>query len=174
MIKVYTGLKGYMISLILIAGGMLFLSILFWGFTKVVELFLPLLIVVSYLLIIVFLFGFLPATFIKDLRPSLCVYSVMMSHALGFATWMMSFFFVMKIFGFWGIFFAFFLQFLAPIALVGAMLKGAWHIAGHLILWIGFTYGMRFYSQWLLSLNTREHKKGDIIDIDAIEVEDTD
>jgi hypothetical protein len=172
MIKVYTGLKGFAFPLFLIAGVVLFLSIFFWGFTKAIELLLPLLIVISYLLIIIFLLGFLPATFIKDLRPLLSVYSVLMSHVLGVATWMMSFFFVIKTFGFIGIFLAFLFQFLAPIALVGAMLTGSWHIAGHLILWMSFSYGMRFYSQWLLNLNTREQKKGDIIDVDAIEVED--
>jgi hypothetical protein len=31
---------------------------------------------------------------------------------------------------------------------------------------------MRFYSQWLLSLNSRNQQKGDIIDVDAIEVKD--
>jgi len=171
MIKVYTGLKGFAVSLLFIAGAIFFLSIFFWGTAKVIELILPLLIVVSYLLIIVFLLGFLPATFFKELRPSLCVYSAMMAHALGVATWVMSFFYVMKVFGLWGVFFAFLFQFLAPIALIGAILKGSWHIAGHLSLWISFTYGIRYYSQWLSSLDSREHKSGDIIDVDAIEVQ---
>ena len=128
------------------------------------------LIVFSYLLIIVFLLGILPATFFKNLRPSLGVTSMLMSHALGVAAWVMSFFYVIKAFGFWGIFFAFLFQFLAPLAIVGAMIKGSWHIAGHLLLWICFTYAMRFYSQWLLSLNSPHQEKGNIIDIDAAEV----
>ncbi len=169
MIKVYTGLKGSMILLFFIAGVVLFLSIFFWGITKAIELLLPMLIVVSYLLIIIFLLGILPATFLKNLRPSLCVYSMLMSHVLGVATWMMSFFFVIKAFGFLGIFLALLFQFLAPIALIGAILKGSWHMAGHLLLWISFTYGMRFYSQWLLNLNSRSHEKKDIIDVEAIE-----
>ena len=144
------------------------------GITKAAELFLPLLIVLSYLLIIVFLLVFLPATFFKDLRPSLSVYSVLMSHVLGVATWMMSFFFIIKAFGFWGIFFAFLFQFLAPLAIVGAMLKGSWHIAGHLSLWISFSYGMRFYSQWLSNPNFRRQQKGNIIDVDAVEVDNHD
>jgi hypothetical protein len=171
--KVYTGLKGFTIFLFLIAGVALFLSIFFWGFTKAVQLLLPLLIVVSYLLIIVFLFGFLPATFFKNLRPSLCVYSVLMSQVLEVATWGMSFFYVIKAFGFFGIFFAFLFQFLAPMALIGATLKGSWAIAGHLSIWISFTYGMKFYSQWLLNLNSRNQKKRDIIDVDAIEVQNS-
>lgn len=170
MIKVYTGLKGFAVPLFFIAGVVLFLSIFFWGITKAIELLLPLLIVVSYLLIIVFLLGILPATFFKNLRPSLCVTSMAMSHALGAATWMMSFFFVIKAFGFLGILLAFLFQFLAPIALIGAVLKGSWTIAGHLSLWISFIYGMRFYSQWLSNSNSRNQKKGDIIDVDAIEV----
>ena len=170
MIKVHTGLKGLMISFFFIAGVVLFLSIFFWGITKAAELLLPLLIAVSYLLIIVFLFGVLPATFFKDLRPRLGMYSVLMSYTLGVSTWMMSFFVVIKTFGFGGIFLALLFQFLAPIAIAGAMLKGSWIIAGHLLLWICFTYGMRFYSQRLSNLNPRDQKKGDIIDVDIIEV----
>ena len=167
--KVYTGFKGGVIFLFFIAGVVLFLSIFFYGVTKAIELLLPFLIVLSYVLIIVFLLGILPATFFKALRPSLCVYSVLMSQALGVATWMMSFFYVVKAFGFWGIFLALLFQFLAPVALVGAILKGSWHIAGYLLLWISFTYMMRFYSRWLLNLNPRTREKGDIIDVDVIE-----
>jgi hypothetical protein len=170
MIKVYTGLKGFAVPFFFIAGVILFLSIFFWGMAKAIQLLLPLLIVLSYLLIIVFLFGVLPATYVKNLRPSLCVYSALMSHALGVSTWMVSFFFVVKAFGLGGIFLALLFQFLAPIALASALLKGSWHIAGHLALWISFTYGMRYYSEWLLTLNSRSQKTGDIIDIDAVEV----
>jgi hypothetical protein len=172
MIKVYTGLKGFMILLFFVAGVVLFLSIFFWGIGKAVQLLLPLLIVLSYLLIIVFLLGILPATYFKDLRPTLCVSSMLMSHVLGVSTWMMSFFFVIKAFGFGAVFFALLFQFLAPIALAGALFKGSWAVAGHLTVWIGFTYGMRYYSQWLFSLNSRNHKKGDIIDVDVVEVQD--
>ena len=153
---------------------MLFLSILFWGFTKAVELFLPLLIVVSYLLIIVFLFGFLPATFIKDLRPSLCVYSVMMSHALGFRHMDDVFFLCHQDLWILGDFLCFFISvFGTHCPCRGNAQRVLGILPGIYILWISFTYGMRFYSQWLLSLNSREQKKGDIIDVDAIEVEDT-
>jgi len=145
MIKVYTGSKGYAIFLFFIAGMVLFLSIFFYGLAKAVQLLLPLLIVLSYLLIIVFLLGILPATFLKDLRPTLCVSSMLMSHVLGVATWMMVF------------------------ALVAGVIKGSWAIAGHLTLWISFTYGMRFYSQWLFNLTMNQEKRG-IIDVDATEV----
>jgi hypothetical protein len=168
MIKTYTGIKGFTVSFFFMAGLILILSVFFWGITKAVELFLPILIVLSYLLIVIFLLGFLPATFFKDLRPSLCMYSVWMSHALGVSAWVLSFFYVIKAFGFLGIFFIFLFQFLAPMALVGAIFKGSWHIVGHLSLWISFTYGMRYYSQWLLKLNSREQQEKDIIDVDAI------
>ena len=175
MIKVYTGLKGFAISLFFIAGLVLFLSVFFWGISKATQLLLPVLIVVSYLLIIIFSLGILPATFFKDLRPSLGVISMLMSHALGVSTWMMSFFFVVKAFGFWGIFFALLFQFLAPIAIVGSIIQGSWAIAGHLTIWISFAYGMKFYSQWLFNLkplDQRDHRQKDIIDVDAIEIRD--
>jgi|GEM_PF-2504010 len=170
MIKVYTGLKGNLVFLFFIAGTVLFLSVFFWGITKAIQLLLPLLIILSYALIIIFLLVILPATLLKNLRPALCVYSMMMSHLLGVFTWMVSFFFVIKTFGVGGIFLALLFQFLAPIAIIGAMLKGSWAIAGHLTLWIGFTYVMRFYSQWLLNLNLKKPTRDDIIDVDAIDV----
>jgi hypothetical protein len=171
MIKVYTGLKGFAVTLFILAGVVLLFSILFWGITKAIELLLPLLIILSYLLIFVFVFGVLPATFVKDLRPSLSVYSVLMSHALGVMTWMMSFFYVVNAFGFWGICLTFLFQYLAPIALIAAIIRSSWHIVVHLSLWISFIYGMRFYSQWLLSFERPPGRgKGDIIDVDAIEV----
>ncbi len=170
MIKAYTGIKGLAILLFFMAAAVLFLSIFFWGITKAIGLILPLLIVLAYLLIIVFVLGVLPATFLKHLRPSLCVYSAVMSQALGVTTWMMCFFFVIKTFGWAGVFLAFLFQFLAPLALVGAMLKGSWHTAVHLSLWISFAYGMKFYGQWLLSLNQPKQDRKDIIDVDAIEV----
>ena len=172
MIKVYTGLKGYLVLFFFGVGGILFLSIFFWGISKVIELFLPLLIVGSYLLIIVFLVGFLPAAFLKELRPALCVYSVWMAHALGVATWLMSFFYVIKIFGFLGMFCALLFQFLSPIALVGAILKGSWHIVWHLSLWISCTYAMKIYSQRLMTLNATVRREKDIIDVEAVEVMD--
>ena len=173
MIKVYTGFKGFAATLFFIAGAILFMSVFFWGVTKAIQLILPLLIVLSYLLIFVFLLGILPATFVKNLRPSLIVYSLLMSYVLGASTWMMSFFFVVKSFGGGGIFLALLFQFLAPIALVSAVLKSSWHIAGHLALWISFTYGMKFYSQWLSQLNPPRHQdKSNIIDVDAVEIKE--
>jgi len=170
MIKVYTGAKSLAVLFLFIIGMLLFLSVFFWGIAKVIQLFLPLLIVVSYLLIIVFLLGVLPATFLKKVRPSLCAYSAAMSHVLGISTWVMSLMVVINTFGLGGIFFAPFFQFLPPIAIAVSIFKKAWHIVGDLTLWIGFTYGMRFYSQWLLNLNPQRQEKSRIIDVDAIEV----
>ena len=171
MIKVYSGIKGFAVSLFLIAGIILFFSVFFWGISKAAELFLPLLTVLSYLLIIVFVLGILPASFSRDLRPTLGMYALLMSHGLGVSTWMMSFFYVIKTFGMGAIFVALLFQFLAPIAIIGAIFKGAWVIAGHLLIWISFTYGMRYYHQWLLNLNQRPTGKSRIIDVEVHEVE---
>ncbi|MBF0571090.1 MAG: hypothetical protein HQL12_04395 [Candidatus Omnitrophica bacterium] len=171
MIKVYTGIKGLAIFLVCMAGIILCVSVFFWGITKVIQLFLPLLIVASYLLIIIFVLGVLPSTSIKNMRPLLGVYSFWMSHALGISTWVMSFFFVVNTVGLVGVFFGLLFEFLAPIAIVMAVLKGAGHIAGHLTLWICFTYAMRVYSQWLLNVNPLDQGKNRIIDVDAVEVQ---
>ena len=170
MIKVYTGLKGSLITFFFIAAVILILSIFIWGMEKAVQLLLPLLVLLAYAIIVVFVFGVLPASFLKDMRPKLAVYSVLMSYALGAVTWMVAFFFVVNAFGVGGIFLALFFQFLAPIAIVGAMMKNAWAMAGHLSLWIAVTYAMRFYSQWLLKLNSPNQEKRDIIDVEAIEI----
>ncbi len=157
-------------SLFFIAGIFLFISIFFWGVTKAIEFISPLLIILSYALIIVFLLGILPATFFKPLRSSLGAYAVLMSQVLGVSTWMMSFLFVIETFGFLGIFLAFLFQFLAPIAIAGALVKSSWVLAAHLSIWILFIYAMRFYSQWLSNPGFRKGKQGDIIDVEAIEV----
>jgi hypothetical protein len=167
MFKVYSGLKGFTVFLIFMAGMVMIGSVFFWGFTKAVELILPLLVVVAYFFIIVFVLGFLPAALIKHLRPALALYSVLMSHVLGVAAWTMSFLFVVKAFGYWAIFFALLFQFLAPVAIIGALYKGAWYIAVHLVIWTGFSFGMKSYSQWLMNLAPRRQTKGDIIDVDV-------
>jgi len=168
MIKIYSGLKGFTVFLFFIAGLILLLLVFFWGVTKAAECLLPLLGIVSGILIIVFLCGVLPLSFFKKLRPYLCRCSLLMSNVLGVTTWMMAFLFVITVLGFWGILFSLLFQFLAPIALMGAMLKGSWGIMGKLSLLIIFTYGMRFYSYWLSALDSKVHKKGDIIDVELI------
>ena len=170
MIRVYTGKKSLALFLALLAGTFLLLSLFFWGVTRIIQLFLPLLVCLSYLLIIIFVLGVLPLTSLKYMRPSLCKYSIMMSHILGASTWMMSFFIVIKAFGLLGILFIFIFKYMGPIAILGAMLKGSWHVVGHLIVWISFTYGMKYYSQWLSNFNPLQQGKGRIIDVDAIEV----
>jgi hypothetical protein len=170
MIRVYNGPGAGMVFFFFLAGLILFVSIFTWGMATAIQLLLPLLIVLSYALIVVFVLGILPASLFKDLRPSLISTSMLISYALGATTWMVSFFLVIKAFGFLGMFLAFLFQFLAPIALAGALLNGSWSIAAHLSLWILFTFAMRFYSQWLSGLNARPQKKGDVIDVEATEV----
>ena len=170
MIKVYSGIKGLAVMLFLIAGLVLFFSIFFWGISKAAELLLPLLTVLSYALILVFVLGFLPAVLLKGLRGKLSGYALLMSHALGASTWMMSFFFITKAFGSTAVFLCLFFQFLAPIALLGALFKGSWLIAGHLAVWISFTYLMRYYSRRLMELSASRQERGDIIDVEVIDV----
>ncbi len=172
MIKIYSGFKGFTVVLFFIAGVALLALVFFWGVGKAAELLLPLLSIVSAILIIVFLCGILPLSLFKKLRPDLCRYSILMSHVLGVTAWMMSFLFVLTTLGFWGIVFSFLFQFLAPLALIGAALKGSWDIVGKLSLLIFFTYGMRFYSRWLSQLGPKIHQKGDIIDVEVVSSED--
>jgi len=146
MIKVYTGFRGLLTALFFLAGVALVISFFFWGITTVIRLILPVLIVGSYALIAVFILGILPATFAKHLRPSLMVYALLMSQALGTSAWLIFF------------------------ATVGEMLKGSWVYAAHLVLWIGFSFGMRAYSQWVSNLIPHGRDKSNVIDVDAVEV----
>jgi len=149
------------------------LSVFFWGISAAIQTFLPLLIVVSYLMIAVFVLGFLPAGYFKYLRPALSVYSLRMSRALALATWAVAFFIVIKAFGFLGVLLVLAFKLVVPIAVAGALLKGVWHIAGHLSLWTGFSYAMRYYSQWLSDLAPLPGQaKSRIIDVDAVAVKD--
>ncbi len=168
MIKVYGGLKGLAVFLFFVAGLIFILLVFIWGVTKAAGLLLPILSVISAILIVVFLGCVLPLSFVKKLRPGLIRYCILMSNVLGLTSWMMSFFFVMTTLGFWGILFSCFVQYLALIAFIGAVLKGSWNIAGKLFLWVTFTYGMRFYGRWLGALGSKDHKKTRIIDLEAI------
>ena len=167
MNKIPSVLKSFTVFLFLIAGILLLWAIFFWGVTKSCELLLPLLIKICAVLIMVFLFCILPLSFFNKLLPYLSKSSMLMSHILSATTWMFSFLFIFYNLGFWGIFFFVFFQFLAPIALIGAMLKGLWSIAGNLLLWIGFTYVMRFYSLWLIAKYKQGNEKGTIIDVEG-------
>jgi hypothetical protein len=167
MNKIPGALKSFTVLLFFIAGIVLLWAIFFWGVTKACELMLPLLIKVSAVLIMVFLFCILPLSFFNKLHPYLSTSSMLMSRILSATTWMFSFLFIFYNLGFWGIFFFVFFQFLAPIALIGAVLKGLWSIAGNLLLWIGFTYGMRFYSVWLIAKHKQVKDRGTIIDVEG-------
>ncbi len=155
--------------LFFVAGIILLASLFFWGVTKAAELLLPFLSIVSYVLIILFCVVVLPLSLVKKMRLDLSKYALIMSNVLGVTTWMMAFLFVVTYFGFWGIFFSFLFKFLAPIAFIGAVFKGSWNTMGNLMLWITFTYGMRFYSQWVLTLGPRMNTKGTIIDVEIVE-----
>jgi hypothetical protein len=171
MIKVYTGFRGLAFFLFFVAAVVLIGSVFFWGFTKAIGLLLPFLVFLSYLLIAVFVIVFLPATLIKTLRPLLAVYAFWMSTALNVLTWMVCFFFVVKAFGFLGILLSFLFQLLAPVALIGAVFKGLWPVAANLVVWISFAYGMKFYSRRLLEQVSSRRPRGNVIDVDAIEIE---
>ncbi|MBF0503510.1 MAG: hypothetical protein HQL14_00260 [Candidatus Omnitrophica bacterium] len=168
MIKMYSGLKGIGVFLFFIAGIVFIGLVFFWGVAKAAELVLPFLGIVSAILILLFLCFVLPLSFIKKYRPHLCRYSILMSNVLGVTTWMMSFLFVIRVLGFWGILFSFLFKFLAPMALLGAGFKGSWDIAGQLSLLIVFTYAMRFYSRRLSVLDTKIHQKARIIDVEVV------
>jgi len=171
MIKVYTGFKGFAVSLLFIAGLVLFFALLFWGVTKVIELMLPVLVVLAYLLIAAFVVWVLPGSFLKQMRPSLSWYAVLMSQALSVITWMVSFLFVIKACGFLGIFLGCLLQLLVPVAIAGALVKGATATAENLAVWICFTYVMKFYSRWLMNINVPIKEKSQVIDVEIVKAE---
>ena len=170
MIKVYSGIKGLVIVLFLVASLVLMFSIVFWGIAKAGQLLLPLLIVLSYLLIVGFMFVLLPAAVFKNLRPSLAAYSMLMAQLLSVFTWMTAFFFVIKTFGFAAVFVALLFQFLAPVAILGAIINHSWYYASHLSVWICFIYVMKWFSQKMLNYNSPKEQNSRIIDVDAIEV----
>ncbi len=166
MIKVYSGFKGFTVFLFFVAAIVLLGALFFWGVTKASQLLLPFLSVVSYALIVVFLIFIFPFSYNQKFKPVLSRYCVTMSNVLGVTSWMMAFLFVVNTFGFWGILLAFLFKLLAPLAVISATVKSSWSIVRDLMVWIMFTYIMRFYSVWLLKSNERPFKKGRVIDIE--------
>ena len=170
MIKVYSGIKGLVIVLFLVASLVLMFSIVFWGIAKAAQLLLPLLIILAYLLIAAFLLVIVPASLFKNLRPSMSRYSIFMAQFLSVFTWMTAFFFVIQTFGFAAVFVALLFQFLAPVAILGAIFNHSWNYASHLSVWICFIYVMKWFSQKMLNYNSPKEQNSRIIDVDAIEV----
>lgn len=172
MLKVYSGTKGFSAVLFLIGGIVVVSLLLIWGITKAAQFLLPSLTFISNALIILFLLCVLPVSYFKQLRLRLSRYCLIMSKVLSVASWMLSFLFVVTAFGIWGILLCFLFQFLAPVALFGAMLKGSWDIVNTLSMWIVFTYAMSFYGVWLarsLSSSTKRQNKSNVIDVEIEE-----
>ena len=172
MIKVYSGFKSWWIIALFLIGFFLLLHIFSWGMSSLVGLLLPALVILSYLLISIFLVVVLPLTLFKTMRWTLGVYARKMSKLLAVTTWLIGFFMLVKALDLIALLFIFSFKLLVPIALLFAMLKGKWHVAEHLALWMGFTYLMKQYSQWALAQLTSRSKTDKVIDVSAVEVID--
>ncbi len=168
-------IKGFgfgILGFLLFLGFLLMPFILIFGILKVSEFLYPVIAILAGASIVAFLFIILPLSLVERLQGRLAGLSVMLSYIVGTSVFMFSF---LTIFDYWGwlaVFFIFMFHLVAPIAMIGLLLKGKIGAALLLFLGAGLTYGMRFYAV-RLSAKSQErvskfrYRSGDVIDIEA-------
>ncbi len=170
MIKVYSGVKGLTVMILIFVGISILWSVFIWGATQVSYVVMPLLQVVAGVLLAICVFGFMPLSLVKNMRPRLSLLCLVVAQILSAVMWAYSFLFVISTFGGWGMFFILFLQLLAPIAIVGALMKEMWGPALFMAVGTIASYGMKLFSAYAMSgMATKSTRaKGDIIDVEIV------
>ena len=126
--------------------------IFIFGILKVSEFLYPIISVLAGASIGLFLLIILPLSLFKSLHNHLAGLSIIFSHIVGASVFMFSFLTIFYYLGWIAFFFMFMFQIVSPIAAIGLFFKGQWGAGFSIILGLIFTYGMRFYGIWLLTL----------------------
>lgn len=121
---------------------------------------------------LVFLFYY-PLSYIKRLRPVLSSSALIMSMVLNATIWIYAYVFIVNELGWWGVLSMLFLQLLYPVAIIGAVLKDSWMIAGNIAVGLLMAYVMKLFSLRFMAprMNDRPgegRKGGDIIDVEIV------
>lgn len=142
-----------------------------WGVATVSAFLLPLANLIAGLGLTIFFFILLPLSLIRRARPQVAVMTLWIAQALGLYVWMASFTTIWFWLGLFGLLAFLMFHFVAPIAIIGLMIKGQAGEAGSLLVSLALTYFLRFYAVWILAKSDVPHKpakddyKGPIIDV---------
>lgn len=141
---------------------------LFFGFAAVVKFLYPLFSTLASISICIFLVIILPLSLFNRLRPAMAVVSYLLSITCGVSIWMYSFLVIIGYLGWFALLLFLLFHFVAPIATIGLFFKGQWLKGLFIVVGLGITHGMRFYSVWLEKLcYKKQPREADIIDIEA-------
>ncbi len=138
------------------------------GLAKISEKVMPYLMAISVWCLVIFVLLILPLSLIKPLRSILSIISYIFSFVFGIFTWSLALISLWFYWGFLSIFLILFLHAFVPAAMIVLLFKGQFSVILTLLIGLILTYGMRFYSLWLGSLQFKnQESKTDIIDISS-------
>ncbi|MCK5305815.1 MAG: hypothetical protein KAJ66_01635 [Candidatus Omnitrophica bacterium] len=146
------GLGSGILGVLMFLGFLMIPFIFIFGILKVSEFLYPIISVLAGASIGLFLLIILPLSLFKSLHNHLAGLSIIFSHIVGASVFMFSFLTIFYYLGWIAFFFMFMFQIVSPIAAIGLFFKGQWGAGFSIILGLIFTYGMRFYGIWLLTL----------------------
>lgn len=160
------------LGFLLFLGFLLIPFILIFGIFKVSEFLYPVISVLAGASIVAFLLIILPLSLFENLRGRLAGLSFILSYIVGASVFMYSFLTIFYYLGWIAIFFMFMFHLVAPIAMIGLLLKGQIGSAFLLCVGVVFTYGMRLYGV-KMSAKLQERvppnydRSDEVIDIEA-------
>ncbi len=146
------GLGSGILGVLMFLGFLMIPFIFIFGILKVSEFLYPIISVLAGASIGLFLLIILPLSLFKSLHNHLAGLSIIFSHIVGASVFMFSFLTIFYYLGWIAFFCMFMFQIVSPIAAIGLFFKGQWGAGFSIILGLIFTYGMRFYGIWLLTL----------------------
>ena len=158
------GILGFSVLILIMLVGLIVII----GLAKISEKVIPYLIMASEWCLAIFILLILPLSLIMSLRNVLSIISYIFSFVFGISTWSLALISLWFYWGFLSIFLIFFLHAFVPAAMIVLLFKGQFSVILTLLIGLILTYGMRFYSLWLGSLQFKnQESKTDIIDISS-------
>lgn len=150
------------------AGASFIAAVIVFGVERISELLLPRLVTASYVIIGGFILLVYPLSRMPVFRKVLAGPVFLLGSLLASSAWAYALLFVMSALGIWGILCCFLFKVLTPIAVIGALFKGDWSMAGNLSLWIISSYLIKLFSIKLrLEAVTPAPMRDNVIDVQA-------
>ncbi len=169
----YLGNVGrYVLALAALTAAASIFIVLFLGFSEVVKFLYPFTSILAGISAGIFVIVIIPLSLVKNLRLRLAAISLTLSMICGASVWMYSFLVIIGYIGWPAIFLAFLFHFVAPVAIIGLLLKGQWQAGSYLIAGLAITYLIRYYSFWLGSSRRERQNKFEVIDVEGEVVDD--
>lgn len=167
-----SGIRSTLLGWAIIIGILLLGGSLFLGAAKISAFLYPVFSVLAGLSISAFVALVLPLSLINKFSPFLAPTSMILSMICGATIWMFSFLVIVGYLGWIAIFLLFMFESVAPIAVMILFFKQHWYAGFSIVVGLLITYGMKFYSLWLVWLAEKHENKifsqqeGQVIDVE--------